>query len=186
VIVKFAARRNDKAAGVTTLLALRGKLVELRSDGRGMIGGETLSPKECARLLAAIEKESEEHSSRGSIGIKVLESAPVETLVAAATALFSRWSSICRRASELQPPMRLHPPTTFAAALSSALWVPPVRVFTDDPATIPELREAFPGVMAQHWSDPEASIEPSHLTERWRERSPDGGGCELERHGLRL
>ena len=86
--------QRDKAASVTTLLALRGKLIELRSGGRGMIGGETLSPKECARLLAAIDKETEEHSSRSSIGIKVLESAPVETLVVAATELLSRWSNI--------------------------------------------------------------------------------------------
>jgi ribonuclease G len=169
--------QRDKAASVTTLLALRGKLIELRLGGRGMIGGETLSP-ECARLLAAIDKETEEHSSRSSIGIKVLESAPVETLVVAVTELLSRWSNICKRASEFQPPMRLYPPATFAAALCSALRTSPVRIFTDDPATIPELREAFPGVVAQRWSDPEASIELDATFDRALARTLalDGGG----------
>ena len=43
--------QGGKAASVTTVVALRGKLIELRSGGRGIVGGETLSPEERARLL---------------------------------------------------------------------------------------------------------------------------------------
>src|SRR6266850_4312347 len=99
--------QGGKAASVTTVIALRGKFIELRSGGRGIVGDETLSPEERARLLAAVDGRPEEPSSRSSVGIKLVGSAPVETLIAAATELLRRWADICKRASEFQPPMRL-------------------------------------------------------------------------------
>jgi Rne/Rng family ribonuclease len=183
--------QGGKAASVTTALALRGKLIELRSGGRGIVGGETLSPEDRARLLAAVEGWTEEPSWGNSVGIKLLGSAPVETLIAAATDLLRRWADICKRASELQPPMRLDPPATFAAALSSALPVPPTRIFTDDPASIPELREAFPGVVAQHRSEPAGPIEFDDTFDRALSRTfaLDGGGwvnIEATRAGVMI
>jgi Rne/Rng family ribonuclease len=183
--------QGGKAASVTTVLALRGKLIELRSGGRGIVGGETLSPEDRARLLAAVEGWTDEPSWGNSVGIKLLGSAPVETLIAAATDLLRRWADICKRASELQPPMRLDPPATFAAALSSALPVPPTRIFTDDPASIPELREAFPGVVAQHRSEPAGPIEFDDTFDRALSRTfaLDGGGwvnIEATRAGVMI
>jgi ribonuclease G len=170
--------QSGKAASVTTVIALRGKLVELRSGGRGIVGGEKLSPEERARLLVAVDGLAEEPSWRSSVGIKLLGSAPVETLIAATAELLRRWSDICKRASESQPPMRLDPPATFAAALSSALTAPPMRIFTDDPASIPELREAFPGVVAQHRLEPEGPVELDAIFDRALSRrfALDGGG----------
>ncbi len=183
--------QGGKAASVTTVIALRGKLIELRSGGRGILGGERLSPEERARLLVAIDGRSKEPSWRSSVGIKLLGSAPLETLIAAATELLRRWADICKRASEFQPPMRLDPPATFAAALSAALPVSPTRIFTDDPASIPELREAFPGVVAQHRSEPEGPIELDATFDRALSRTfaLDGGGwvnIEATRAGVMI
>ena len=151
--------QGGKAASVTTAVALRGTLIELRSGSRGIVGDKTLSPEERARFLAAVDGWTEEPAWQSSVGIKLLESAPVETLVAAATELLRRWADICKQASEFQPPMRLDPPANFAAALSSALPVSPMRIFTDDPASIPELREAFPSVVAHHSLEPDGPID---------------------------
>mgnify|MGYP003694383787 CR=1 FL=1 len=87
--------------------------------------------------------------------------------------------------------MRLDPPATFAAALSSALPVSPMRIFTDDPASIPELREAFPGVVAQHRSEPEGPIELDATFDRALSRTLalDGGGwvnIEATRAGVMI
>jgi len=56
--------QGGKAASVTTVIALRGKLIELRSGGRGIVGGEGLSPEERARLRAAVEEWTEEPARR--------------------------------------------------------------------------------------------------------------------------
>jgi Rne/Rng family ribonuclease len=125
------------------------------------------------------------------VGIKLLRSTPVEMLIAEATELVRRWTGICKRASEFLPPMRLDPLATFAAALSSALLVPPTHIFTDDPASIPELREAFPGVVAQHRSEPEGPIELDAAFDRALSRTfaLDGGGrvnIEATRAGVMI
>jgi Ribonuclease G/E len=87
--------------------------------------------------------------------------------------------------------MRLDPPATFAAALSSALPAAPTRIFTDDPASIPELREAFPGVVAQHRSESEGPIELDATFDRALSRTfaLDGGGwvnIEATRAGVMI
>src|SRR5205814_9442219 len=93
---------------VTTALTLRDKLIELRSDGRSILGGETLlSSEDRARLLDVVDGWTEEPSWRRSVGFKLLEPAPVEILIAAATELLRRWADIRKRGSELQPPVRL-------------------------------------------------------------------------------
>jgi Rne/Rng family ribonuclease len=170
--------QGGKAASVTTAVALRSKLIELRLDGRGIVGGETLLPEERARFLAAVDGWTEEPAWQSSVGIKLLESAPVEGLIAAATELLRHWADICKRASEFQPPMRLDPPATFATALFSALPVSPKRIFTDDPASIPELREAFPGVVAQHPLEFDGPIELDATFEQALSQTLalDGGG----------
>jgi Rne/Rng family ribonuclease len=183
--------QGGKAASVTTMVVLRGKLVELRSGGRGTVGGETLSSDERARLRAAVDGWTEEPSLQSSVGIKLLGSAPVDTLIAAITELLRRRADICQRASEFQPPMRLDPRATFAAALSSALPASPMRIFTDDPASIPELREAFPGVVAQHRSEPAVPIELDDTFDRALSRTfaLDGGGwvnIEATRAGVMI
>jgi len=184
--------QGGKAANVTTALTLRGKLIELRSDGRGILGGETLlSSEDRARLLAVVDGWTEEPSWRRSIGFKLLEPAPVEILIAAATELLRRWAHIRKRGSEHQPPVRLDPIATFAAALSSALTVPPTRIFTDDPASIPELREAFPGVVVHHRSEPAEPIELDATFDRALSQTfaLDGGGrvnIEVTRAGVMI
>jgi ribonuclease G len=184
--------QGGKAASVTTAPRLRGKLIELRSGGRGMIGGETLlSPEDRVRLLSVVDGWTEEPPWRSSVGFKLLESAPVEMLIAAGTELLRRWADICKQAAELQPPARLGPIATFAAALCSSLPVPPTRIFTDDLASVPELREVFPGVVAHHRSEPAGPIELDAIFDRALSQTfaLDGGGrvnIEATRAGVMI
>ena len=56
-----------------------------------------------------------------------------------------RWQEIGARSARLEPPARLYPEATLAAALAGAL--PAIdRVVTDEPGAIPEIRAAFPDV----------------------------------------
>jgi Ribonuclease G/E len=69
--------------------------------------------------------------------------------------------------------------------------VSPTRIFTDDPASIPELRKAFPGVVAQHWSEPEGPIELDATFDQALSRTfaLDGGGwvnIEATRAGVMI
>jgi len=170
--------QSGKAARATTGVALRGGLVELRPGRPGVVGGKTLSPEEHAQLLSAIAAGAEGLSRETAIGLKLLEPAPIETLVTEGMELLRRWRDIVERAARLVPPARLDPPATFAAALTHALHAPPTRILTDDPATIPELRTALPGAVTQHRPEAEWPIEIDAVFDRALSGTValDGGG----------
>src|SRR5262249_35791628 len=72
-----------------------------------------------------------------------------------------------------------------------ALPVSPTCIFTDDPATIPELREAFPGVVVQHRSEPDTTIKLDATFDRALSRTfaLEGGGwvnIEATRAGVTI
>jgi ribonuclease G len=58
--------------------------------------------------------------------------------------LARRWHDILDRASRLDPPARLDPAASFAAALARSLPGASGAILVDEPAAIPELRAAFP------------------------------------------
>jgi Ribonuclease G/E len=66
----------------------------------------------------------------------------------------------------MTPPARLDPRATFAAALAPALPGTPMRILTDDPAAIPELRAVFPGAAVIHRPEVEWPIEIDALFDR--------------------
>ena len=168
--------QGGKAARVTTGVALHGRLVELRVGRPGILGGETLSPAERDRLRATLTDPA--LPGEGAVGLRLIEPAPVEALVAEAADLLRRWRNIGDRAPRLAPPARLDPSRSFAAALAGALGAAPGRILTDDPAIIPELRAAFPDAVMQHKAAADWPVELAAVFDQALSGSValDGGG----------
>ncbi len=186
--------QGGKAAQVTTGVTLRGRLVELRPRRPGVVGGEALSLEERAQLLSALthpawragsplsriagEGAERSEAGEGTAGLRLIEPGPIEALITEATDLLRRWSDILDRASRLVPPARLDPLPSFAAALAGALTAAPVRILTDDPAAIAELRAVFPGAAVIHRPEAEWPIDLGALFDRALSGTValDGGG----------
>jgi ribonuclease G len=138
--------QGGKAARVTTGVALRGKLIELRLGRPGIRGDDTLSSAERCKLAGILSDSPE----REGWGLRTFQPAPIEAMVTEAAELLRGWDDIRQRASRLAPPTRLAPSATFAAALAGALRAAPERALIDDPAIILELRAAFPDAVMRH------------------------------------
>jgi ribonuclease G len=160
--------QGGKAARVTMAATLRGQLIELIAGRSGLRGGEALSPDERSQLLAG----------EGELGLRLLEAAPLNALAAGAAALRGHWRDILDRASRLSPPARLHPISTFAAALANAVPGPPNRILVDEPAAIPDIRRAFPGAGVEHRPEAEWSIDLGTVFDEAMSETvaPRGGG----------
>jgi ribonuclease G len=143
--------QSGKAARLTTGVALRGRLVELMLGRRGIRGGESLSPAERAGLSGVVAGHA--------AGLRLLQPAPIDTLIAEATELSRRLRDILDRAARLPPPARLDPPRSFATGLSAALPGAPDRIVVDDPAVLPELRKVFPASAMQPKPEAEWPVE---------------------------
>ena len=132
-----------KAARVTMTASLRGRLVELIVGRPGSADG--------AALLTQLAPTFPRGNGGGQgWGLRPLESAPVEALAVEATALAWRWCEIVDRTSRLEPPARLDPAASFAAALAGSMPAAPDEILADDPAAIPELRVALPDSAVAH------------------------------------
>ena len=143
--------QGGKAARLTTAVALRGELIELRRGPPGIRAAEPLSAAERAHLSRI--------ASEGQAGLRLLTSAPIDSLIAETKDLVRRWRDILDRGARLAPPARLDPPPSFAAALAAALPAVPDRILVDDPAIVPEVRAAFPNSEIQHKWEAEWPIE---------------------------
>ncbi len=164
--------QGGKAAQLTTAVALRGSLVELIHGRPGLGGAETLSPEDREQLLAVAAFAAHPRAARVTpsprapgagrgeglpgetlfetlLGLRVLQSAPAEALIAEAAALRRRWDEIAARAAGLDPPARLYPAATVAAALAGVFRAID-RVLVDDPGAIPEIRAAFAHATVAH------------------------------------
>jgi ribonuclease G len=145
-----------KAARVTTAVILRGRLVELIFGRPGSADGAALLTQLAPALTLPRSRERKLDSlPRGNgggpgWGLRFLEPAPVDALAAEAGALARRWYGMLDRASRLEPPARLDPVASLAAALSTSLPGAPDEILADDPAAIPELRAAFPDSAIAH------------------------------------
>jgi ribonuclease G len=144
-------KQGRKAARLTTAVALRGDLIELRRGRPGVRAEEPLSAAERAHLSRI--------ASEGLAGLRLLASAPIDSLIAETKDLIRKWRDILDRAARLAPPARLDPPPSFAAALAAALLAVPERILVDDPAIVLEVRAAFPHSEIQHEWEAEWPIE---------------------------
>jgi ribonuclease G len=70
-----------------------------------------------------------------------------------------RLQEICDRAGRLDPPARLDPLASFAAALAGAISTQPQRVLVDDPAAIADIRAAFSDTGIEHLAESEWPID---------------------------
>jgi ribonuclease G len=136
--------QGGKAARVTTALRLRGRTVELVLGRAGLVAADKLPVEDTERLREALA------SGEGNLGLAILAPGPIDALLAEAARLRERWHDIRARAARLEPPCRLDPPQSLAAALAARLPQPPSRIAVDDPAALPEIRAAFPGAEAAH------------------------------------
>jgi ribonuclease G len=143
--------QGGKAARLTTSVALRSALVELRWGRSGIRGGEPLSSADRANLTAI--------AGEAAAGVRLLRPEPVDTLIAEVKDLNRRSRDILDRAARLAPPARLDPPLSFGAALAARLPAAPGQILVDDPAIVPELRGVFPDTSIQHKPEAEWPVE---------------------------
>jgi ribonuclease G len=155
-----------KAARVTMTATLRGRLVELSVGRPGSADGTALLTQLAPTLTLPRSRGKESEGSEPLIdansslprgngggqgwGLRFLEPAPVDALAAEAATLARRWCAIVDRASRLEPPDRLYPVASFAAALAGSMPAAPHEILVDDPAAILELRPAFPDSAVSH------------------------------------
>jgi ribonuclease G len=89
-------------------------------------------------------------AGEGAAGLRLIEAAPIDALTDEAAALARRWYDILDRASWVDPPARLDPAASFAAALAGSTPRAPEGILADDAAAIPELRAAFQNSAVAH------------------------------------
>jgi ribonuclease G len=166
--------QGGKAARVTMAATLRGQQVELIVGRPGLKGAEPLSSEDRDRLRAALDTlthpalpplfplsraAGEGAECSGAAGLRLLELARAATLTDEIQVLGRHWHDILNRASQLDPPARVDPVASFAAALAGALLVTPSLIYIDDPAAIPDLRAAFLNLSVEHLPEPEWPID---------------------------
>jgi ribonuclease G len=158
--------QGGKAAQLTTAVVLRGRSVALVAGRPGIIGAEALAAEDRTHLLDAVAAphpgpppasglaEGEGQSRHNAIGLRIVELAPIEVLTAETKSLRRRRDDIVADAARLEPPARLYPVASFAAALAGVM--PPIEhILVDEPATVPEILAAFPKAAVAHTPEPE-------------------------------
>jgi len=162
--------QGGKAAQATLRSVLRGRFVELLAGRSGLSGDETQSPETRTCLLEIVQtltsptrREAGEEISEGpmretAIGLRLLKLAPSCAVIEEAKGLARRWLDIGERAARLDPPARLHPAATFAAALAGTLPAAD-RVVVDEPGAIPEIRAAFPDAEVIHEAESQWPVD---------------------------
>jgi ribonuclease G len=134
--------------------ALAAVLVDIGGDRPAFLPQSEVVPRgqrlhEGERVVVQIRREAQ-----GGKAARVAMKAPP-----ALTAAPEGWSNVLDRAARLDPPARLRPIATFAAALASALPGAPDHIFVDDPAAIIDIRAAFPDAAAEVRLEAEWPIE---------------------------
>ncbi len=154
-----------KAARVTMAAILRCWPVELIVGRPGSADGAALLTQLAPTLtLPGSRGRESAYLPRGNgggpgWGLRFLEPAPDDPVAGEAAALARRWYDIVDRASRLDPPVRLDPAASFAAALAGSLPAAPDEILVDDPAAIPDLRAAFSNSTVTHLPETEWPID---------------------------
>ena len=160
--VELHVERGDRAEAASIHLgrvrqlvpALGAALVDIGADRPVFLPQREIAPRgkllrEGERVVVQIRREAQ-----GSKAARVTMKAPPTPTAAA-----EGWNNVLDRAARLDPPARLHPIATFAAALASALPGAPDHIFVDDPAAIIDIRAAFPDAAAEQRPETEWPIE---------------------------
>ena len=116
-------------------------------------------------------------------GLRFLEPASNDALAAEVAALTRRWTELLERAARLDPPARLDPVASFAAALARSLPAAPDEILVDHPAAIPELRAAFPDTAVASRPETEWPIDLDPVFEEALSATlalPGGGSVHFE------
>jgi ribonuclease G len=159
--------QGGKAAQATMASVLRGRSVELLAGRSGLAGDAALPSELRARLQEVVKLASDpnplpsggegegpaqpegEGRARAAVGLRLLELASSEAVIAEVKGLVQRWRDVGERAARFDPPARLYPVATFAAALAGTLPAAD-RILVDDPGAVPEIRAAFPDAAVVH------------------------------------
>jgi ribonuclease G len=73
----------------------------------------------------------------------------------AAEQMARHWQDLHDSAARLDPPARLEPVETFAAALAAMLPKRPSRILVDEPGAVPDIMATFANSAVEHLSEPE-------------------------------
>ena len=160
--VELHVERGDRAEAGSIHLgrvrqlvpALGAALVDIGADRPVFLPQSEFAPRgkllhEGERVVVQIRREAQ-----GGKAARVTMKAPPTPTAAA-----EGWNNVLDRAARLDPPARLHPIATFAAALAGVLPAAPDHIFVDDPAAIIDIHTAFPGAGAEQRPEAEWPIE---------------------------
>lgn len=167
--------QGGKAARVTMAVRLRAQGFEL-IVGRGAARPSPAQPWRAGFPLSRNAGEGAEQSEEGE-GEAGLGSA------AEAATLARHWDDILYHAARADPPVRLDPVASFAAALAASLPGPPNRIYVDDPGAIPDLRAAFSGAAVEPLPEADWPIDLDAVFEEALSETiagPGGGSVHFE------
>jgi len=147
------------------LPALGAVLVDLGDERPAFLPRRETEPRgrplcEGERVIVQIRREAQ-----GGKAARITERLRLQSPVGASQASAEfvpeepRRRVIFDQAAALDPPVRLGPAASFAAVLAGALTGPPMYIFVDDPAAIPEIRAAFSDIGVEHLPETEWPIE---------------------------
>ncbi|MBO0739555.1 MAG: ribonuclease E/G [Alphaproteobacteria bacterium] len=162
VLVQIRREAQDgKAARLTMAVSLRGRHVDMILGRPGLEGSELLPQHERDELLAALGTFIRPRipvrggSGENVTGLRIREAEPLTKLVAEMARLVERRQEILDHTARLDPPARIDPVGSFAAALAAAVPGAPGRIIVDEPGAVPEIRAAFAAAIVQHLPDTE-------------------------------
>jgi ribonuclease G len=151
--VELYVERGDRAEAGSIHLgrvrqlvpALGAALVDIGADRPAFLPQSEIVPRgkplhEGERIIVQIRREAQ----AGKAARVTMKDPP------ALTASAGSWRDVLDRAARLDPPARLYPIATFAAALAAALRATPDRILVDDPAALVETRAAFSSAAVAH------------------------------------
>jgi ribonuclease G len=160
--VELYVERGDRAEAGSIHLgrvrevvpALGAALVDIGAERPAFLPRREIVPRgkrlhEGERIVVQIRREAQ----AGKAARVTMKEPP------ALTASAESWRDVLDRAARLDPPARLYPIATFAAALAGALPAPADRICADDPAAIVEIRAAFPEAAVEHLPEAEWPID---------------------------
>ena len=154
------------------LPGLDAALVDIGKERPGFLPlrrGET-RPQEGARLVVQLRREAQQDKG-ALLSTRINPMAAVPEL-----------ELLLADGDRSEPPVQLYPKVGFAAALALRLSAVPDRIAADEPAALPELRQAFPDAAVRHAQEEDWSTDLDALFETALSPSlalPGGGAIHI-------